>query len=293
MIDEKRLNEILERHRPKLLAMDSSTLVHPRTNRVRALALTSTLVENFRPIALEDELSAARARQSQNQLDGLEERALAYFAADLACEESGSGEQSRRSKLSTRAAEHNRYLLKWAWPLFGDERDRVILLSDIQHGTGFQDDAEDVLRLVELFRSLWQEAAGKTPVTLKFLDQAEANATELVTLLDAKANDKKRELAWRAYTAWSNDYSDLMKLGRYLLRHTRGVEDMFPGISRRRAAASRRQSSPADSGSEADGGIGTVAMSDPMAALDATDDPQVQANATTSVADRSRGKNTA
>ncbi|MCG8424719.1 MAG: hypothetical protein MJE77_43065 [Proteobacteria bacterium] len=248
LFDERRLSEILQRHQPELLALDPSILVFPRASRARVVAVTNTLIENFRPIVLEDELSKVRAVQRRAQLGGLEERALAYYAADLARAESASDEQTRRAQLSERVADHDRYLFKWAQPLYGDDPELAAVLADIKRGRGLQDDAEDVLRLVGLYRTHWDRAAGQVPVTPQRLDQAEADATEMVTLLDASPLDKKRDLAWRAYTMWRKDYHDLMNLGRYLLCDTKGVESMFPSIGVGRTTGSRQPSSSAGNG---------------------------------------------
>ena len=145
-------------------------------------------------------------------------------------------------------AGYDKYLLKWAWPLFGDDDRMAETLADIQRGRGVQDDAEDVIRLVQLFRARWDRADGQTPVTLEYLTRAETDATALITLLEAGTRDKQRELARRAFNAWRNDYRDIMLLGRYLLRDQDKAAEMFPGIRARRSPPTR--SHPEDSGLE-------------------------------------------
>ncbi|MCG8424919.1 MAG: hypothetical protein MJE77_44110 [Proteobacteria bacterium] len=265
MTDEKRMSEILQRHRAELMALDKSTLVAPRVSRARVVALSQTLVDGYQTIApmLDDELSKARATERRGQAEGLEERALAFFAADLAQQESASSEPGRRAELAQHVAECDHYLFKWAWPMFGDDPELATALLDIQRGRGQQDCAEDVLRLVEMFRDHWAQASGQTPVTLEYLDRAEADATRLVTMLDADDLDGVRDLARRAYSAWYHDYRDIMALGRYLLRDRRGIETMFPGIAAERRSARRGPSSSNQPDEPASAGGEPVAPTEP------------------------------
>ncbi len=246
--NSKRISELLEQNRAALAALDDSILIRPNVHRARVVALTNTTLQSFARIesSLDEELSPARAIERRQQAEQLESRALTYFAADLDREENATRQESRRAAIAARVAEHDRYLSKWAWPLFGDDPELNAVLVDIRSGRGVQDDAEDVVRLAQLYRSRWQQADGKTPVTMDYLSTAEAEATELITLLDEGGVDPARDLAWRAFTFWRQTYHALMNLGRYLTSDDESSEDLFPGIGNARRPAPRTPPTPPD-----------------------------------------------
>ena len=241
LINEKRMSEVLESARAELAELPADTVVRANVQRTRAVALTRTLVSNFPQVEvlLDDELSPARAAQRRAQWLRLTDRALAFFAADLARETGGRARKDRFTELVELVARHDTYLLGWAWPLFGGDEKLADVLGDIRAGTGHQDSTEDVIRLVAMYRERWDQAEGKTPVTREYLAQAEADATEMVGLLDSAAGDGRRDLARRAYTAWRNDYHDLVSLARYLLQGSSDLEARFPGIATASRGASR------------------------------------------------------
>ena len=239
--DERRMSEVLERSREELLGLPAESLGQANVQRSHAMVLTRTVLTNFQLIepGLDDELSAGRAARVRVRARGLTDRVLAFFAADLAREQLEGTQQDLRIELGERVFGHDRYLLKWAWPLFGDDPVKSEILADIQRGRGVQDDAEDVIRLVGMFRTHWDQADGQTPVTRDYLTRAETDATELITLLEADSQDSKRDLARRAFTAWRDDYREIMFLGRYLLRGSSNVSELFPGIRPPRSTPAR------------------------------------------------------
>lgn len=80
-------------------------------------------------------------------------RAWVYYGTDLRAEEIRSNKaRKERLKLAKTVAGHDR-LIGWAWPLFGSDPEDAETLRDISRGTGRRDDAEDVLRLVDLYRA--------------------------------------------------------------------------------------------------------------------------------------------
>lgn len=283
MNDEKRMSEVLERTRDELLGLPAESLGKANVLRGHAVVLTRTVVASFQTLEamLEEEFSPSRAAELRARARGLGDRALAFFAADLAREERYNAEESQRVDLVERVAGYDRYLLKWAWPLFGDDDFLAGILADIQRGRGAQDDAEDVLRLVELFRASWELADGQTPVTLEYLTRAETDATELVTVLDADIRDEKRDLARRAFTAWRDDYREILFAGRYLLRDQDNASELFPGIRARQSAARSRRRGAApddvtggagDAGGAEQGAPDEAAPEAPVASDDASGD---------------------
>jgi hypothetical protein len=224
------------------MAIPKDQFIAVTVSRERVQALTwhiLTQISYWMP-RLDQELAAERAQQRRDEQNRLGERAHAFYAADLLAEEAyAPAPGQERQRLFERVAEHDRILLKWARPLFGDDPRRAEILDDIQRGTGYQDSADDVVRLVAMFRGNWAEAEGKTPITRDFLDSAEADATRMFGFLSDTDGAEARDLARRAFTAWARDYRELMALGRYLARDDKDVLLRFPGIHAERAGVRR------------------------------------------------------
>jgi hypothetical protein len=242
--ERRRMTAVLEAFRAELEAIPRERFVTINVLRDRVMELTETTLSSFQTYApaLEARLSPADATQRRAELDRLPLRAQAYYAADLLAEEAYADERgNQRRKLFERVAEHDRTLMKWARPLFGDDAELALLLDTIQRGTGHQDSADDVIRLVGVFRSHWSEAAGQTPITEGYLDEAEADATQMLEALSKGKPREARDLARRAYTAWHTDYQEIMLLGRYLARHETDTAARFPGVYPVRTSAGGNQ----------------------------------------------------
>lgn len=244
---DTRLTAVLEKYRAELEAIPKQEFVNITISRERMLALTDRVVTNMREHepTFEQEIAPARAAQRRAELKRLPERAQVFFAADLLSAAVYTPAEEREwNELRTRVAEHDRVLFKWASPLFGDDAELKSVLDDIQAGTGHQDSAEDVVRLVVMFRDHWPEADGQTPITREYLDRAEIDATRMLDLLENKAGAEARDLARRAFTAWAHDYRELISLGRYLERSKPDVLTRFPGIHAERTRARRPGDQP-------------------------------------------------
>jgi hypothetical protein len=130
-------------------------------------------------------------------------------------------------------AEHDRFLFKWALPVFGDHPEHAETLRDISRGTGARDDAEDVLRLADLYLGNWKQVEAlqlQHAVSKAYIDQAVADATRQLDVLTHGAQNPARRLADAAYSQWFHDYNQLMHLGRYLNRDDPDVVIRFPGV---------------------------------------------------------------
>jgi hypothetical protein len=227
------LDKLLEQARPELDKLEDNTLQRPAVARERAVELTKIVRDSWAGIVamIDAELSPERAALRKAELAGLDDRAWVFYAADLrASEPDPDAIRARRSELSEQVAGHDRTLMMWAAPLFHDDPARAETLQDISPGTGRRDSAEDVLRLVELFRGAWDQVGGQTPVDEAMLAKAEADAAALLNLLRGDAKSPARLLATQAYTAWARDYDELVDLGRYLTRHDADSSARFPGI---------------------------------------------------------------
>src|SRR5262245_51310300 len=85
------------------------------------------------------------------------------------------------------------------------------------------------------------------PITEEDLTTAEAEATELLQILDGSDNPEAgspRDLRRRAYTVWHRGYSEIFHLGRYLSRHDPEAARKFPAISAERGEGEESDGSP-------------------------------------------------
>jgi hypothetical protein len=183
------MNDLFTAAKPALLAMPTASLVQPRVTRERAARLTTILKHEFAPLLsnLTTELSPERAASRKADFDAVEDHALVYYAAELAVEGPWTSDQkARRTELAIKVREYDRYLSRWAVAVFDSDPDAKKVVASILRGRGTRDDADDTVRLVDLFRKHWDNVAGKTPVTTSYLESAEADATELLQLLDGR-----------------------------------------------------------------------------------------------------------
>ena len=228
--------ELLDQFRASLLDLPAVSLTHPRISAERALELSLMVVEAFEPLLrlLDDELSPARAISLREAHADLVNRSRIYLAAELAAESPRTlEEQDRRLELALTNRANDRKLFKWAWALFDEDPAIHEVLLDIRRGRGKRDDAQDVLREVEIFRQGWEEYEGRTPVTEELLDRAEEQAREQLRLLDLESVDhpgSAADMRRRAYAYWESAHDQLIRAGRYLSWADPQAERRFPDI---------------------------------------------------------------
>jgi hypothetical protein len=234
----------------ELLAMDESKLQRPRVFGERATQLTAALVKEVQPLVARfaEELAPARVAQRSADLAAVTPNAQIFYAADLAVEDPWTSEQkARRDELVKKVREHDETLSAWAVPLFKNDPKARDIVASIVRGRGIRDDANDTVRWVSLFKDRWSEVEGKTPVTLATLDVAEAEATELLAILDASGDESKgspRDLRRRAFTRWANGYNELADVARYLLRADPEAVARIPAIAAERGASEPTPDAP-------------------------------------------------
>lgn len=228
------LDVLLDSAMPEIQALDPEHYIRRAVSRPRVLELTNILLMSWATLvdAIDQELSPLLAKQRKLELGRLDARAWTFYKADLAAEELHANVvRTQRRALARAVAEHDRFLLKWATPLFGDDPVHAETLRDIARGTGARDDAEDVLRLAALFRSNWDKIeALQQIVTRSYLDHAVADATRQLDVLRNGMTNPARKLADAAYSLWYRDYYELMHLGRYLCRGELDANSRFPGV---------------------------------------------------------------
>ncbi|HVI03707.1 MAG TPA: hypothetical protein VM869_33675 [Enhygromyxa sp.] len=228
------LELLLEKAKPELEAFDPKNVVRRSVVRRRAVDLTEVLLTSWASMIdmIDAVLTPALAEQRKLEIKRLDTRAWVFYQADLAAEELHADISRKARRLLAKAVRgHDRLLLAWAVPTFGEDPEHAETLRDISRGSGRRDDAEDVLRLVALFRANWAEAAAKQKrITKAYLNEAAADAAKQLHLLRNGASNPARILADAAYSLWAQDYNELMQLGRYLTWRDDDSALRFPGI---------------------------------------------------------------
>ncbi len=231
--------------RAALLALPADLLVLPRVDRDTALRLSKHVAASFEQVlgGVATTFAASPAAAIREAAAALMARAEVYQAADALAESPFSEqERSRRVELAKRNRGNDRYLFKWLWALFEDDPELHAELEDIRHGRGKRDDAQDVLREVELFRAHWGQATGRTPVTEQCLADAEQAALEQLKLLEEQSLEhagSPLDLRRRAYTRWHMAYDLVIRAGRYLAWANPAADKLFPALHQQPAQADR------------------------------------------------------
>jgi hypothetical protein len=253
------LDVLLEEAMPEIEALDRERLVRRLASRERVAQLSDVLLTSWAPMVhlIDEQLSPDIAEQRQAELKRLDTRAWVFYAADLAAEETHSNTaRKQRDDLAKEVKRHDKFLFKWAVPFFGDDPGHAETLRDIARGHGRRDDAEDVLRLVSLYKSnpsSWAPIKdGEQKLDEEYLKIAKANATKQLDYLRNAAANPARIVADAAYSLWFFDYDELMHLGRYLTRRQVDSLERFPGVRELPSyeAAAPEQAEPVEDDSE-------------------------------------------
>jgi hypothetical protein len=248
--DAPTLATLLENAKPEMLEQPERELKTPWVGRERAVELGLTVCREFSALGdlpeqtlLPQVVAAVRAAHGR-----VSDRAYVFYAADLHAESPWvSADDTRQAQLSALCRSHDDLLFGFLWAMYRNQPEVSAELTAIRKGSGRRDDAEDVLREVELFRTHWAELQGKCPVTTESLAEAEAHANEAIRLLDrgvGSAKGSPRDLKRRAYTLWERDYMHVVRTGRYLAGSDPAAERRFPGIHS--AAAPAKAKAPTE-----------------------------------------------
>lgn len=252
-LEPQKINDLLQEARAELMALPFASLERPIISRERALYLTRALLREMKPLlsALGDELSSERARAREADYDGLLGRAYVFYAADMAVEAPWTPQKkARRRELVRKVREHDRHLSSWAIPIFRKDAKARGIVAAILRGQGLRDDADDTLKLVALFRRYWPDVKSKIPLSAVDLNEAEADANELIQVLDVIESDQSgspRDLRKRAFTAWLTSYNELFHAGRFLLRADPAAAERLPKVSAERAGGEEEAEDEAES----------------------------------------------
>ncbi len=246
-LDRARATAVLDEHRPALAAIPEAELVRPRVSWEAVFELTNNLERQFQAFVTgPGDLSESAWQGVQAALGEVRPAAVCYFAAQSTIEVAEPADRvARRRELQRKVREHDAFLTRWGRPAFEDHAKEGPAVAAIVGGTGTADDAEDTVAWVAMWRR-HPEIMAKSPVTAQYLDNAEADATELLPLLAPDETESAaRDVARRAFTAWSRLFNRLTKVGRFL-----GPDDLsWPGI-----AAPRTRTTPKDGAADSDAG---------------------------------------
>lgn len=265
--DPQDMNELFEAAKPELLALPFSSLEPPRITRARALSLTRAMLKQLKDVVplFSAELSTQRARERAADYASLSAKAQVYYAADRVVEAPWTAEKrARRKELVRLVREHDRHLSSWAVPVFRLDEEASAEVASILRGEGLRDDADDVLRLARLFRKKWADVKGKIPVRWEDLVAAEADANELLQILEVIDSDSPgspRDYRKRAFSAWVISYNELLAAARFVLRNDSEAAQRLPVASAEPMGIAAEEEDPEDEEeaprTERDGGAGS------------------------------------
>ena len=234
--ETKKMNKLFEEYYEALLAMDKDSLLSSKVVRGKAHELTLFLVPNI--IKLFDMMpsvfSDAYTQELRESAEELPNLVLVFYAADLKNENSWTEEQQKLKKeLAAKVRGHDKFMFKCLWLLFENHPELEPTLTDIKKRSGHRDNADDVIRMSGIGQENWDDIVGKSPLTLEYIEQAEADANEFIKLLDIsspEAPTSPNQMKRRAYTKWHRTYKELCLAGRFLVRHQKDGKKQFPGV---------------------------------------------------------------
>jgi hypothetical protein len=228
------LHKLLMSAMSDLDAYEAPKRVHRIVTRRRVVDLSETIVESWAPMVglIEEVLSPAQAELRKAELERLDRRAWIFYAADIAAEGPNANlSVAQAAQLAAVVLEHDHYLMSWAWPMLGKkDPGHAATLRDISRGSGRWDDADDVQRLVSLFKDNSDQIPENPFITEAYLDKAALDAAKQLDYLRSRKQNKARKRANAAFAMWFLDYDELMHLGRYLTRREADSLLRFPGV---------------------------------------------------------------
>jgi hypothetical protein len=124
-------------------------------------------------------------------------------------------------------------------------------LDELKGPNGYRNLAFDLDSLATLLREAWDEIAGKTPITLSELDQAEALADRMLTAVGIRDQApvtaaETADIRQRAYTLCLSAYDQARRAISYLRWKQNDVEQIAPSLFTARAAGRRKHASPSE-----------------------------------------------
>lgn len=230
--NSQKLTVVFSNLRQTWMIIDAKTLVRPHVGREDVLNLTTHVKESFVGIEtlLTDIFSKDHEAKIRDAYARVDDAALGYYQAEIEWESSlvlPVGVDFKKHFGMVR--EDDKKLFDWAVGPFRENEAAQAVLADIRSGTGRRDDAEDVVRLVGLYR---QYGVRTSDITDAYLDAAEERATAQINYLRSSNPDTTGSFAdirRRAYTHWVELYNIIVRAGRYVTKDPEQGAALFPG----------------------------------------------------------------
>lgn len=234
--DGATLDRLLKDARPELLT-SNLPIERVRFSGARAWELAQGIEGKLRPLVERAErIFAADQRAELIALDGqIGTDAAVFYATDLQIDAI-----ERDPTFDTDAREVRRLdktLYKWLDTHLGEDAAIQPELRRIRSGTGYRDDAEDVLAEVALARRHWARIERTFPHTAEELTTFEQTAARFLSMVTARplAQGRAERTLWaKAWTRFMVHYVRLVRNGRYLMEELGDEGDpraTFPSLT--------------------------------------------------------------
>ncbi len=195
--------------------------------------------------ALRAEMTAALHPNLVQHVDSLEPYALALDWAHIV-HAAASAPDDHLPELAARARQQREQLLSDARALAHRGLVNSAPLQRLEGGRGYLNVARDLGVLVHLLREHWSVIAGKTPIELRELDEAESLFDQITLAVAARQRTPEQIAAaaddrQRAFTLLVNAYDQVRRIVAFL-RHGKGdAEEIAPSLWAGRGRRKRRQ----------------------------------------------------
>ena len=156
-------------------------------------------------------------------LDTLVQRALAFWYAETTWRRFlKSNPFPNLDTFLTEMLDLRAEILKSTLYLWEDHPTLAPLVADIRKGRGYEDAADDLVRLADLWKHNWKEAEGRSKITLDMIQRAATDGARFLAHLDKQPTDTQlQQAALHRQKAWSFldlALTEVIDTGRYLFR---------------------------------------------------------------------------
>lgn len=225
-ISSQQAAQALEALKPRLTALGEADFVPIRVDVLKAVPVLFTLKDvasKDLPLFLATFVDFPRLL-----VEELDRYALALFAAETeyrrSTTETEASERKVPEPVAAEARELRAHLQDAATYVFRTDAAVRDLLADVRRGVGYLDLADDLNRLVDVFRARWTAAEGRSAITPADLDRAARLSAEILKQLSTggkPATDSASaaaDLRRRAYSFANRAYTEIRAAAEYVHR---------------------------------------------------------------------------
>ncbi len=178
-------------------------------------------------------------------LENLQERVLALLYAEILWQHARALKISKSEKADVATARLVRQELLAAADYLWRHDERIKkLLKLIREGSGLQDLADDLSRLVVLFRQSWEQIESQSQITLEDLEQASQHAERVLSTALLKEQQVALQDRNRAYTLFHLAYQSLCAAGRFLYHREKQPALFYPALRPFTPKSTEKQATP-------------------------------------------------